>query len=82
MMRCSYLVQEFPITCHGEPHVQCLKEDGHEGEHIGQNEDGRFWCWEPDLSCDCPDAGCGCVIFCEATREEVQEVRDRPPVAD
>lgn len=39
----------------GQPHdsTGCLLPSGHDGPHRFKDDQGAFWLWETDLSCDC-----------------------------
>ena len=58
--------------------ADCLREDGHSGEHLSRVSGGRYILWRPDEECaDCHTPGegyCDCFLWWEISEEQMRQL--------
>jgi len=61
MRKCTHLtpMHEFAISgTDGSSYVECLREEGHEGDHLVLSVRGTFFTWLPEHCPDCTEEEC------------------------
>jgi hypothetical protein len=53
-----------------EEHLECLRPDGHDEEHLVRLSDGRYIVWEHDGDCDCGEEDCQDFVWSEVPDKE------------
>ncbi len=62
---------------------ECLRQAGHDGEHLGKDEHGQYVIYWRDLACGCegcqsPSPSEWCEPFSHVTRESAEELIASP----